>query len=543
MKTLSIGLAPRPLHFHFLPALFAALLMGSALLLMAPAASAQEDTAAAAADMQQTAPPEPTEPQEPPQPPPQRSPVRPMSPSADGTIESITVTARRRDELLKDVPGAVTAISSDTLERFEVTELGDIQSLVPNLVLHEGDAQNAVAYIRGVGQIDSLSFADPGIGIYIDDVYLGRAQGAFLDVIDAERIEVLRGPQGTLYGRNTIGGAIKLVSRRGTDETRASAALTVGSYGREEFKVSVSGPLADGVYGSFTAASLEHDGYSNNDAKGKSDGDRDTVAWRATLTQDWDSGLSVTWSMDLSEDRPETSRTPVLATSSDISQGEATPKNPNPYRVNADFNDLNKLAVSGTSVHVSLPVNDAISLKSITAYRAVKYQSKLDLDATGYGTFGVFVDQVQSQYSQELQMSYAGGPYQIVLGYYVLRENDENENGIYAPDYTLNGAAAAASSLPDGTPFPYSTNSLNDQVTSSEAFYVDVAIELYEKINMGIGVRRTQERKVTQARLQGIFHKPAALQGARQHRRQRQHLRGRHVAQLLRPVAEADAGL
>ncbi|MBF2754706.1 MAG: TonB-dependent receptor, partial [Gammaproteobacteria bacterium AqS3] len=258
-------------------------------------------------------------------------------------------------------------------------------------------------------------------------------------------------------------------------------------------------------YGSFTAASLEHGGYANNDARGKSDGDRDTVAWRASLVRSWDSGLSVALAMDLSEDRPETSRTPVLATSSDVAPGEPTPKSADPFRVNADFNGLNKLAVSGASAHVSLPVNDEISLKSITSYRGLKYQSHLDLDATDRGTFGVFVDQTQSQYSQELQMNYEGGPYKIVLGYYVLRENDENENGIYAPEYTLNGAAATAFNLPDGTPFPYSTNSLNDQVTSSEAFYVDVAIELYEKVNMSIGMRRTDETKVLKRAYRELF--------------------------------------
>jgi len=129
-------------------------------------------------------------------------------------LDTIVVTARRREESLVDVPGSVTAVSAQALEQFDAAEIGDVQALSPNLVLHEGDAQNTVAFIRGVGQLDSLAFADPGVGIYLDDVYLGRAQGSFLDVFDVERIEVLRGPQGTLYGRNTIGGAIKFVSLR-----------------------------------------------------------------------------------------------------------------------------------------------------------------------------------------------------------------------------------------------------------------------------------------------------------------------------------------
>ena len=109
-------------------------------------------------------------------------------------IEEIVVTAERREANLQDVAISVSSFSAQALESYQVDTLGDLQSLVPNLSVHVGDANNAVVYIRGVGQIDSIAFFEPGVGIYLDDVYLGRAQGAFLDVLDVERIEVLRGP-------------------------------------------------------------------------------------------------------------------------------------------------------------------------------------------------------------------------------------------------------------------------------------------------------------------------------------------------------------
>ena len=124
--------------------------------------------------------------------------------------DTIVVTARRREESLQDVPGSVTAIGASDLETFSAGEIGDVQSTVPNLTLHEGDAQNTVAYIRGVGQLDSLAFADPGVGIYLDDVYLGRAQGSFLDVFDLERIEVLRGPKAPFMGATRSAGRSNL---------------------------------------------------------------------------------------------------------------------------------------------------------------------------------------------------------------------------------------------------------------------------------------------------------------------------------------------
>lgn len=107
------------------------------------------------------------------------SPVRAQAVSegtAVAAVDEIVVTARRRDERLQDVPAAVTAFSSTSLQNMQATNVGDLQGSVPNLTIHEGDASNAVVYVRGVGQIDSLAFADPGVGIYVDDVYLGRAQ-------------------------------------------------------------------------------------------------------------------------------------------------------------------------------------------------------------------------------------------------------------------------------------------------------------------------------------------------------------------------------
>jgi iron complex outermembrane receptor protein len=117
-----------------------------------------------------------------------------QDPEGNKGLETITVTAQKREQSIQEVPLSVSAFFSDKLANMHVNDIGDLQSSVPNLTVHQGDAQNAVVYIRGVGQIDSLAFADPGVGIYLDDVYLGRAQGAFLDVFDVERIEVLRGP-------------------------------------------------------------------------------------------------------------------------------------------------------------------------------------------------------------------------------------------------------------------------------------------------------------------------------------------------------------
>ena len=125
-------------------------------------------------------------------------------------VETVTVTARRREELIQDVPGAVTAVSGASLDKAGIPDISSLSDFIPNTTLKTSRATNTTltAFIRGIGQQDPVAGYEQGVGIYLDDVYLARPQGALTDIYDLDRIEVLRGPQGTLFGRNTIGGAI-----------------------------------------------------------------------------------------------------------------------------------------------------------------------------------------------------------------------------------------------------------------------------------------------------------------------------------------------
>lgn len=395
----------------------------------------------------------------------------------------IVVTARRREERLQDVPGSVTAVSSDQLNQFDAVEIGDVQASAPNLVLHEGDAQNTVAYIRGVGQLDSLAFADPGVGIYLDDVYLGRAQGSFLDVFDVERIEVLRGPQGTLYGRNTIGGAIKFVSRRPSETPEAYASVTYGNYDRIDVKAGLSGPIAgDKLLGKAAIAYLKRDGYSQNAFDSEDDGDKNTIAWRASLLAQPSDRFSFELSTDGSMDTPDTSRTPARETA----VFGVFPPSDDPFQVDADFNDLNDLKVWGGSARAVWELSGAATLTSISAYREMSYDTHLDLDATPSPLFGVFVMQDQNQFSQELQLSVETGALSVVSGLYFFREHDITESGIFGPDIA------------------FISNSLNDQITRSYAAYTDASFDVTDRFSISAGLRLTHEEKEF-ARIQEFF--------------------------------------
>src|SRR3954451_21949941 len=170
--------------------------------------------------------------------------------AATGSDQEIIVTARRRNELLLNVPVAVTAYSGEQLNRQGALDITDIGDTTPNVTLEVSRGTNSTLtpFIRGIGQQDPVAGFEQGVGLYLDDIYLNRPQAAVLNIYDVERIEVLRGPQGTLYGRNTVGGAIKYVTRRiPTDGAHANVRVNLGTYRQGDLIASVSSPITKGL--------------------------------------------------------------------------------------------------------------------------------------------------------------------------------------------------------------------------------------------------------------------------------------------------------
>ncbi|NNF48865.1 MAG: TonB-dependent receptor plug domain-containing protein, partial [Woeseiaceae bacterium] len=186
--------------------------------------------------------------------------------ASDSIVEEIIVTSRRREETLQDVPIAVSAFSGDQLEDMGAVDITAVTHQSPNVHLEVSRATNTTltAYIRGIGQQDPVAGWEGGVGIYLDDVYLARPQGTVFDVYDVERIEVLRGPQGTLYGRNTIGGAIKYVTRGLSDQTEAKVRVSYGTYNQADVVVTASTPVSDDFRIGGSVARLTRDGFGDN---------------------------------------------------------------------------------------------------------------------------------------------------------------------------------------------------------------------------------------------------------------------------------------
>ncbi len=343
------------------------------------------------------------------------------SQSEPSQLGAITVSARKREETLQEVPVAVTAFNEYALENLNVRDLSDIDAQVPNLTIYaaRGSSSTVTAYIRGVGQSDPLWGVDPGVGVYIDDVYIARPQGALLDVVDVDRIEVLRGPQGTLYGKNTIGGAIKYLTKPLDDEFGATAQVTFGSYTQADVKGSVNVPLgSDAVIARFSAASLSRDGYGDNRYSDQQVSDKEILVARGTLgfypSEDLNFVISADWLDDQSGVRGarrlnafnafDPLRTPPLDDRYDILSG---------------MPNVNDTQMTGASFTANWTVNDSWWFKSVTAYRESDTDTYIDFDALPNKIVDVRALYSDEQLSQEFQLNYQGDRLYGVFGLYL----------------------------------------------------------------------------------------------------------------------------
>src|SRR5690554_3025413 len=218
-------------------------------------------------------------------------------------LDTITVTARRRVESIMDVPVAVSAFGEEALKDLQASDVTGLQGAVPNLniVQGRGSANSTNIFIRGIGQPDALQSFDPGVGMYVDDVYYSRINGSMFSLFDVQQVEVLRGPQGTLYGKNSTGGAIKITTRNPFDHSGGAAELTIGDYGRQEVRAYASGQLSDTVAASVAAASIRNDGYVRDTVTGRHYNNDDTRAIRAKIAFQPSDSFRATLSFDHTE--------------------------------------------------------------------------------------------------------------------------------------------------------------------------------------------------------------------------------------------------
>ena len=335
----------------------------------------------------------------------------------DFTLEEVVVTARKQTESLQDVPIAVSAFGSAELTNLGIEDITDLQQRLPNTTLQVSRGTNTTltAYIRGVGQQDPLWGFEPGVGIYVDDVYIARPQGAVLDILDVDRIEVLRGPQGTLYGKNTIGGALKYVTRRLKDADSFTVEGRVGSFSQRDIKVSAAVPVAeDKFYIGGAFASLQRDGFGEFINQGEENYNKDIVTGRISAEYYASDSLSFKFSAEKTQDDSNAKGGHRL-TPSDLT-GE--PVLDDVFDTRAGMSVENEVETEGYSLHIDWDINDKLTFRSITSAREGFTDTNIDFDNTALRSFDVPARYDDDQATQEFQLNYKGDNLSIVGGLY-----------------------------------------------------------------------------------------------------------------------------
>ncbi len=441
-------------------------------------------------------------------------------------LEEVVVTARRREESLQRTPVAVTVFSAQALETLSVSDIRDIAGFTPNVEFTPGNItgnSGGHIFIRGIGQYDFLTTTDPGVGVYVDGVYLGRTQGGLLDLLDFERIEVLRGPQGTLFGKNTIGGAVNIVSARPSGEFGGMAELTVGQFNRIDGRFSAEFPMVENkLSGRVSVLSKNRDGYGKSVDFDTGEelnelGDESTLSARGVLrwtpNEDLDVLLSIDGTRTREEDAVQSMVEFIVPDPADPASlvnlynfiavpifgvppfdGRYIPDKPfinfetgpKSFAGAASRSDLDNWGVSAT---VDWDLGEKI-LKSVTAYRDLETHTGVG-DTTPAEIIHQRDDLQQDQFSQEIQLS--GLSFDNKLNWVA--------GGIYYLEHANNHTMAAQFPALNpifamlGIPLELGRDDMHENKTKSVAIYAQGTYVLSERLSLTLGGRNTHEKK------------------------------------------------
>jgi iron complex outermembrane receptor protein len=426
-------------------------------------------------------------------------------------LEEITVTAQRREENLQTVPVAVTAFTAAEIERRQISDTFDLVQHVPNLaVFHNaGSIMTANAYyLRGIGNPESLAVTDVPVGTYIDDFYVPRQQSANMQLADVERVEVLRGPQGTLFGRNTTGGAVNIITRKPGDKVEGYVSLGYGRYNKVDAKASVSGPVLDKLSLGASAFLVRDDGYSTSISSGgdnygqaKGWGVKGTARLRPSDAIDWIVAVSKYQSSGWTA---SSTGNPAFRGSNDVS---ATPSGrwefnnqrlltcdrgarPRDWLANGcAFNRVKETAITST-LQVEI---GAVTLSALTGYRHMNHDYSLDFGSNSpYAALSSFVitnEGIHDVFSQEFKANGEAmdGRLKFVVGAFYMKEHNRTD---FQDWFAFNRGA-----------FLLSADRVLKNDTESFAVYTQEDFRLTDKLTAVAGVRWTQEHKTLDLRV------------------------------------------
>ena len=434
-------------------------------------------------------------------------------------LEEVLVTARKRQEPLQNTPLSVSVFSEDAINDRVINSVTDLGYATPNVIIDAGasaSGSNAAStiFIRGVGQTDFTLSVDPGVGVYVDGVYYGQQVGTALDFLDVERVEILRGPQGTLFGRNTIGGAINILTQRPAMEFGGKLKLTTGSDKRADVSGSLNLPLAENLFSKVSLSARSRDGYVNRVGSDIELGDDDSVSGRGTLLWSPSEDLEIVLSADFTREREEVApevlvdvneAAPIPFFHNFVSGSPCFPPpgsttNPNcfndqwvpsdPFTEYGTFDSASDLDLWGVALTATWGLG-SLTFKSITALREFDSYFSIDNDHSPLEIVQFTSDFESEQFTQEFQLLgiSLSGRLNWLAGFYYYDESATDRNPV---DFSIGSLEVGG-----------------DLDVKSYAAFAQATYSLSEKLDLTLGLRYTDEKKVRDPR--SFFTSPFVL--------------------------------
>lgn len=350
--------------------------------------------------------------------------------AAGSALQEIIVTATRTGATqLQRTPIAVSVFSADALSATHTSDIADLAQLSPSLNVGVVTASPSI-YIRGVGTNNVFNGSDPDVTMQVDGVYVARPFEQFTDFFDVERIEVLRGPQGTIYGRNAVGGVVNVISKRPSDSLVGSAQVSAGDYDAHEERLYVSGPVVPGLLNlSLAANHSEHGAYNDNlvpNVNGVGDANSTGARFQALWTPA--SWINATTRLDYGESEEDMQSYDHLLIPAPIPADLANSTVGRYHTVALDAPGMKETRGWGAAEDITFTLNDNLSLRSLTAYRHGEYELGLDFDATEFPAAVLFQSETSRQFSQEFNLTGTYGDLEFVAGLYYLRDKQDTFN-------------------------------------------------------------------------------------------------------------------
>ena len=432
-------------------------------------------------------------------------PAQPSGPpdkQAGTALEEIVVTAEHREASLQDVPIAISAVTGSELQREHITDIGTLATTLPDVQFNQ-QLGMARVFIRGVGLDTQSPGADPRVAIYADEVYDARPQAGFASFFDVDRIEVLNGPQGTLYGRNATAGAVNIITRNPTDTLSGYGTVTYGNYDLVQTEGAISGPLTSDLSGRLAFTTADHGGYGTDISTGGPVDDENRRAIRTKLLYKPTDTASVLLAVDYSKENDHIASGEHFISNTPGSevfgqeQGYTMPSSP--YDT-AGSEPRSVIETYGASAAVNVDL-DKFRLTSITGYRHTESTTIGNANLSSENGLPLTFDEKSDQYSEELRLAHSFDPVDMLVGVYFFHEANTalslvNISSAYFPAFAETDNCCTGIP-PQSGPFTLLQGAYSGgtQNTNAYALFTQETVHFTDKFGLDLGARYSYEKR------------------------------------------------